>query len=50
MEEKKSLIKFIDAIEVLSKSKSLRDGDVEQSLKEILKLATEALDCQRANA
>lgn len=50
MEEKASLIKFIDAIEVLSKSKSLRDGDVEQSLKEILKLATEALDCERANA
>jgi len=50
MEEKASLIKFIEAIEVLSKSKSLRDGDVEQSLKEILKLATEAIGCQRANA
>lgn len=50
MEDKGSLMKFIDAIEVLSKSKSLRDGDVEQSLKEILKSATEALDCQRANA
>ena len=50
MEQKKILIKFIDAIEVLSKSESLREGDVEQSLKEILKLATEALGCQRANA
>ena len=50
MEDKGSLIKFIDAIEVLSKSKSLRDGDVEESLKEILKSATEALGCQRANA
>ena len=50
MEDKGSLIKFIDAIEVLSKSKSLREGDVEESLKEILKSATEALGCQRANA
>ena len=50
MEQKNILIKFIDAIEVLSKSESLREGDVEQSLKEILKLATEALGCQRANA
>ena len=50
MKEEKSLINFIDAIELLSKSKSLRDGDIEESLKEILKLATEALDCQRANA
>ena len=50
MENKVPLIKFIDAIEVLSKSKSLRDGEVKQSLKEILKLATEALGCQRANA
>ncbi|MBB77519.1 MAG: hypothetical protein CL844_00780 [Crocinitomicaceae bacterium] len=50
MEEKVSLIKFIGAIELLSKSKSLRSGDVEQSVKEILKLATESLDCERANA
>ena len=50
MEEKESLIKFIGAIELLSKSKSLRSGDVEQSVKEILKLASESLDCERANA
>lgn len=49
MNDKASLIKFIDTIELLSKSKSLRDGDIEESLKEILKLATEALDCQRSN-
>ena len=50
MEEKESLIKFIGAIEFLSKSKWLRSGDVEQSVKEILKLASESLDCERANA
>lgn len=43
------LVKFIETIEKLSKSKSLRSGDVDSFLKELLLSTTSALNCSRAN-
>ena len=40
---------FIDTIEVLAKSKSLRDGNVDVFIKEVLTSATSALACSRVN-
>lgn len=44
------LIKFINTIESLATSKSLREGDVERYIQEILSKSAEALDCERVNA
>lgn len=44
------LIKFINTIESLATSKSLREGDVDRYIQEILSKSAEALDCERVNA
>lgn len=44
------LIKFIDTIESLAKSNSLREGDVQNYIKEVLMKAAEAVECERVNA
>lgn len=44
------LIKFINTIESLAKSNSLREGDVQSYIKEVLSKAAEALECERVNA
>lgn len=44
------LIKFINTIESLAKSNSLREGNVESYIKEVLEKAAEALECERVNA
>lgn len=43
------LIGFIDTIEVLSKSKSLRDGNVDAFIEEVLTSTSSALGCSRVN-
>lgn len=44
------LIKFINTIELLAKSPSVRGGDVEHFLEEVLAQSADALECERANA
>lgn len=44
------LIKFINTIESLAKSDSLREGDVQTYIKEVLAKAAEAIECERVNA
>lgn len=44
------LIKFVESIESLAKSRFLREGDVESYLKELLLITSKTLGCNRVNA
>lgn len=41
---------YIDTVEKLSKSRNLREGNIEQVTKEILEQTANVLDCERTNA